>query len=118
VIADAQRGDVFAGTYRRVPGEPQRWEPVAPIAIVGGSAWLPALGEGAAVSGPGLARFADLVAPGCRVLAASAWTPRARVVAQIGAQALARGERADCAALEPFYLRRSSAEERAEPGAP
>jgi tRNA A37 threonylcarbamoyladenosine modification protein TsaB len=48
-------------------------------------------------------------------LPSECWIPRARLVAQLGLEQLQRGETADCASLVPFYLRRSTAEERAAP---
>jgi hypothetical protein len=69
-------------------------------------------GPGDVLSGPGLAVYAVNVPAACRQLPADCWTPRARVVAQLGLEQLARGQAADCATLVPFYLRRSAAEER------
>ena len=74
--------------------------------------WFAERAPGEVISGPGLAAFAQFVPPGCRQLPAEAWTPRSRVIAQLGLAQLKRGDAADCATLVPFYLRRSAAEER------
>jgi len=113
VIADAQRGDLFVGTYLRSPAGD--WLRKDAPTIVAAQEWLATLREEDVVTGPGLAavdrrpEFARW-----RSLPESAWTPSARTIAQIGARQIAEGRLADCATLEPFYLRRSAAEERAD----
>jgi tRNA threonylcarbamoyladenosine biosynthesis protein TsaB len=119
VITDAQRGDLFVGTYRRAAeGD---WLRESPLAIVGGEGWFAGLRTGDVVTGPGLATWRDghdassnPPATAWRGLPESVWTPSARAVAVIGARQIARGVVADCETLEPFYLRRSAAEERAD----
>jgi tRNA threonylcarbamoyladenosine biosynthesis protein TsaB len=114
VIADAQRGDLFVGTYQR--SSEGDWIRKDPPTIVLAREWVAALQAGDVVSGPGLAAVDRSPASATwRSLPESAWTPSARTVAQIGARQIARGLLADCATLEPFYLRRSAAEERADP---
>jgi tRNA threonylcarbamoyladenosine biosynthesis protein TsaB len=108
VIADAQRGDVYLGTYRRSSEE--EWIRDGPIAIVAAKTWLAVQSADETVTGPGLATYRDLAS--CRVLPAVFWLPNARTIARIGARQIERGELADCASLEPFYLRASAAEER------
>jgi tRNA threonylcarbamoyladenosine biosynthesis protein TsaB len=119
VISDAQRGDLFVGTYRRTANGD--WLREAPLAIVAGEAWFARLQAGGVVTGPGLATWREArdASPNppetaWRDLPESVWTPSARAVAEIGARQIARGLVADCATLEPFYLRRSAAEERAD----
>ncbi len=119
VITDAQRGDLFVGTYRRTAeGD---WLREGPLAIAAGEAWFAGLRAGDVVTGPGLAKWREAhdaspnpPATAWRGLPESVWTPSARAVAAIGARQIARGLVADCATLEPFYLRRSAAEERAD----
>ncbi len=112
VIVDAQRGDVFLATYRRSAGN--EWTRERPVAVVAARTWIEGLSAGDAVTGPGLSVYGDRVPPQCQKLSESAWIPSARNIAQIGARQIARGELADCATLEPLYIRRSSAEERAD----
>jgi tRNA threonylcarbamoyladenosine biosynthesis protein TsaB len=109
VLADALRGDAYVASYERVDGT---WTAQTPPALAGAAAWLAERQPGDVLSGPGLAVYATHVAQECRQLPADCSTPRARVVAQLGLEQLVRGEAADCAALVPFYLRRSAAEER------
>jgi tRNA threonylcarbamoyladenosine biosynthesis protein TsaB len=108
VIADAQRGDVYLGTYRRSPEE--EWIREGPITIVAAKMWVAARSPEEAITGPGLATCHEVVS--CQVLPPAWWLPTARTIAQIGARQIERGELADCASLEPFYLRASAAEEK------
>jgi tRNA threonylcarbamoyladenosine biosynthesis protein TsaB len=112
VIADAQRGDLFAGTYRRVSATD--WDCEHPPAIVSADTWIATLAEGDVILGPALATYRLQVPGRCRQLPPSDWNPSARNVAEIGARQIERGLVADVEHLEPRYLRRSAAEERAE----
>ncbi len=109
VLADALRGDAYVASYERIDGS---WTAQVPPALAVAAAWLDERRPGDVISGPGLAVYAANVPPACRQLPADCWTPRARIVAQLGLEQLARGQAADCATLVPFYLRRSAAEER------
>jgi tRNA threonylcarbamoyladenosine biosynthesis protein TsaB len=109
VVADALRGDAYVASYGFHDGT---WTTEQPPTIAAAQTWLAERTPGGVISGPGLATYAQFVPPGCRQLPAEAWTPRARVVAQLGLVQLERGDAADCATLVPFYLRRSAAEER------
>jgi tRNA threonylcarbamoyladenosine biosynthesis protein TsaB len=109
VIADALRGDVYASTYRLDDGI---WTVEQPPAIAPEATWLAARAAGDVISGTGLSVYAQFVPAECRQLPPTCWTPHARVIAQLGLGQLERGDRADCATLVPFYLRRSAAEER------
>jgi tRNA threonylcarbamoyladenosine biosynthesis protein TsaB len=109
VIADALRGDAYVATYRLSDGF---WTTEHAPTIAAAQPWLAERAPGDVISGPGLASYADFVPQACRQLPAEAWTPRAPVIARLGLEQLERGDRADCATLVPFYLRRSAAEER------
>jgi tRNA threonylcarbamoyladenosine biosynthesis protein TsaB len=113
VIADAQRGDLFVGTYHRTSDGD--WVREGPPTILAAASWIAALGKGEIVTGPGLAAIRQSETAAWRSLPETAWTPSAHAVAAIGARQIARGLLANCATLEPFYLRRSAAEERADP---
>jgi tRNA threonylcarbamoyladenosine biosynthesis protein TsaB len=113
VMADAQRGDLFVGTYRRRSHE--EWIREGPLTIVSADRWLAERSPGDVLSGPGLAIHAARLPGNCRLLPPPACTPQARVIAQIGWRHAERGQIADCAGLEPFYLRQSAAEERSGP---
>jgi tRNA threonylcarbamoyladenosine biosynthesis protein TsaB len=109
VMADALRGDAYVATYRFSGGV---WSTEQPPAIAAAEAWLADRRAGEVISGPGLAVYAQSVPPACRQLPAENWTPRAPVIAQLGLLQLESGDVADVASVEPFYLRRSAAEER------
>lgn len=113
VIADAQRNELFVGTYRRdAHGDVHR---EGPIRIESTDAWLCSLRPGDFVAGPGLVRTGQ---PAGRftVLTQQSISPRAETIARLGEAQHKRRELADLWELEPFYLRRSAAEERAEQG--
>jgi tRNA threonylcarbamoyladenosine biosynthesis protein TsaB len=112
VIADAQRGDLFVGDYRRK--SPVEWSRERPPRIVRAEDWFAALTNPDIVSGPGLEPY---LANGPKVwqsLPQKAWTPLAGQVAAIGARQIERGLTAEVATLEPLYLRQSAAEEKAD----
>ena len=64
------------------------------------------------VLGDALAKYrAAFERPGVVLLDEDLWRPRATVVARLGAERFAAGERQDLHSLEPLYLRRPEAEE-------
>lgn len=115
VVGDGQRGDLYVGRYERLDGA--RWSRPDEIEICPADRWLSSLTKSDVVSGPGLARHAVEAASRCRVLPPELCDPQAGTVALLGAAAAMRGEFADLWTLEPFYLRRSGAEEKADAAA-
>ncbi len=117
VIADALRGDLFAGHYERhATGQ---WIGSGEVRVVRAEDWAAELTDSCMVSGPGLEKFSALTAGRCPVLPAEFWVPSAANIARLGAQSLAAGRSADPWDIEPLYLRRSSAEvqwEKLHPG--
>ena len=113
-VSDAQREQLFVGDYKRVSGD--IWNRHADIIIEDNDAWmekLPAFAaESFAVTGPGLAKVADRIPHQVIVLDPTDWHPRASHVGIIGEQKADRSEFADAFTLEPFYLRKSAAEEK------
>ena len=113
-IADAQRDEVFVGRYLRAANGD--WDRVGEVVIRSNEAFIAEAVERAnasfAVTGPGLLKVAELLPPSIRKLAPEQWHPRASIVAQIGERMAARGEFSDAAEFEPFYLRKSAAEEK------
>jgi tRNA threonylcarbamoyladenosine biosynthesis protein TsaB len=116
VISDAQRGDVFTGTYER--STESRWNGSSPPVIVAAQTWLEARGPNDVLSGPALSLHGQHAPVSCRVLSEPMWIPRAGTIARIGMRQIQEGGLADCMTLEPFYLRRSAAEERIDPSQP
>ncbi len=82
--------------------------------------WLADRAADAWVSGPGLHRWAARLPIGVPAANAGLWDPQAESLLRLGLARYAAGERDDPFALEPLYLRASSAEEqqRAKQGAP
>jgi tRNA threonylcarbamoyladenosine biosynthesis protein TsaB len=108
VIADAQRGDLFVGRYElNASGQ---WMRLGEVQACRAEDWAGELTDRHTVSGPGLEKFGGLIAGKCRALTAEFWVPNAVQIAQLGAKLFADGETADPWAVEPLYLRRSSAE--------
>ena len=110
VIDLAQRGELFVGEYRRTE---DRWLRVGEITIEPAEAWAAAKRPQLRVVGPGLGRLRGSLFPEVACLPVEYDTPQARHVATIGARQLREGQTVDCWSLEPFYLRRSAAEEKA-----
>ena len=116
VVSDAQREQLFVSRFRRQ--SEHWWEPAGPIEIVDCEAWCVDVAKQAAdtfaVAGPGLRKVTDELSPSVRCLPEDRWTPRAAHVAHIAERLAADSRFADPFELEPFYLRKSSAEEKRE----
>lgn len=110
VVDLAQRGELFVGEYQRAA---DRWERVGDITIEPAEAYAAALKTDLRVVGPGLTRLRGSLFPEEVCLPPELDTPAARHIASIGTRQLAAGHTVDCWSLEPFYLRRSAAEEKA-----
>ncbi len=114
VVGDGQRGDLYVGQYEQTPGG--EWMRPDEIRIQPADDWLASLTGRDVASGPGLARHANEAASRCRVLPPDVRDPQARTIAALGAEGAVGGAFADLWSLEPFYLRRSGAEEKADAG--
>ncbi len=112
VIADAQRGDLFVADYQRKSNV--EWDRDLPPRIVRADEWFHSLTDRDVVSGPGLRPYSPAGPTVWRSLPESAWLPSARVVAEIGARHIQQEFTANVATLEPLYVRRSAAEEKAD----
>lgn len=117
VIADAQREDVFAGEFHRTSDH--TWEACGKVRLMDAAGYAAALPPGVVVTGPGvekLSRFRpqDASRREFRGLPQEYWRPTATAVAEIGKALAARGKFTDAWTLEPFYLRKSAAEEKWE----
>lgn len=109
-VVDAQRGEVFAADYRWNPSTQLR-EAVSELRIVAADQ----LSTETPLSGPGLTKLRERLPAGCLLTDSDLWQPAAGTVARIGQQQLLQGAVADLIALEPVYVRRSYAEEKAQP---
>ena len=118
VVSDAQRGDLFVGHY--VIGDLANG-PIRQSAIVIESAELfgqrlqslATTRSGIAISGPAAGGLQAVLPETVRVLAPDFQHPRAEFIAELGERQALAGELSDPWQLEPFYLRRSAAEEKA-----
>lgn len=109
VVSDAQRGEVFFGEYTITDSRPH---PLTEVQIVSVEKARALLMPQSVLTGPGLVKYGAEFAGVCRVADESIWSPQAGVVARLSQAALATGNIADPWKLEPFYLRRSAAEEK------
>ena len=114
VIADAQREQLFLGQFLRAGnGPPQR---AGEIEIIDFEAFCELAGRllaaDFAVTGPGTSRIEDVLPEFVEVVTPDLRTPSAAHVAAIGERLALDGEEADPSTLEPFYIRRSSAEDK------
>ena len=115
VIDDAQRGDLYVGRYvRRDDGAFHR---DGPIATTNAESWCRRRSPSDCISGPGVERFEGYLPAGVRCLPPEYRFPTARSVARLAERRVAQGETDDFWTLEPFYLRKSAAEEKWESSA-
>jgi len=113
VVADAQRGDLYAADFARDrPGGPLRRS--SPTRIESVLRWVAGLeGQGPVTAmGPGLGRVTAALPASVSVAGASDSHPRGEILAALAREALDSGRRDDPWFLEPLYLRRSAAEDQ------
>jgi tRNA threonylcarbamoyladenosine biosynthesis protein TsaB len=104
VVADAQQDRVYVQRY-------ERGAATAPLTIRTAAEWL-AGAPAPWVSGPGLRPYRDRLPACTRAVEESLWEPRPEGLLALGLRRLRAGERDDPFAVEPLYLRPSSAEEQ------
>lgn len=118
VVSDAQRGELFVGRYLLTDSGtgPQRQ---GEIVIEPAELFCERIQQAAssrtdlAVSGPAAGTLLFSSSAAVRILPEELRHPRAEFVAELGEQQVLAGELCDPWQLEPFYLRRSAAEEKA-----
>jgi tRNA threonylcarbamoyladenosine biosynthesis protein TsaB len=110
VIGDALQGKLFSRDYsRNAAGE---WEPAGSLAIVPAADWLASLRPGSWVSGPSAASVAERLPSGVGIVEIEQREPRPADLLHV-AQHNEWAVTTDMWTAEPFYLRGSSAEEKA-----
>ena len=110
VIADALKGQVYIQRFdRAAPG----WVPVQELRIGAAYGWLNSLAAGAHVSGPGVDAYDARIPPDCPRVAGGDRLPRVESLLAVGLRVPSLS-REELFALEPLYLRGSSAEEKAK----
>ena len=110
-LIDAQRGDVYATLYGRPDSGGERTV-LTPTHVVPFADWLERLAADEVASGPILSRFGKQVQDATRLVAEEQWQPMAANVAQIAACRDVAASEDDCIQMVPFYIRKSSAEEK------
>ncbi|HEY7153891.1 MAG TPA: tRNA (adenosine(37)-N6)-threonylcarbamoyltransferase complex dimerization subunit type 1 TsaB [Gemmataceae bacterium] len=109
VFADAQQDKIYVQPFAR---SEEGWRPLSELAIRPFADWLAAREADTAVMGPGLRKWAARLPAEVPLVDASLWEPRSASLLRIGLTRYLAGERDDPWALEPLYLRPSSAEEQ------
>ena len=119
IVSDAQRDDLFLGVYEVTKADAdsdQVWLRSGSIEIVNAEAWAHGLasrsGDGFAIAGPGIEKAAEFLPEGIRQLDRACAEPSASTIARLGEQLAVQGQLADPMTVEPFYLRKSAAEEK------
>jgi tRNA threonylcarbamoyladenosine biosynthesis protein TsaB len=111
VIADAQRGDVFAADFARsAPGA--RLIRLTPTHVQPAVDWRAGLPPDAFVLGPAVERWRQLLSLLATPEDPAANHPRGPELLALALETIAAGRREDPWLLEPIYLRRSAAEDQ------
>lgn len=108
VVADGLKGTLFRRDYRR--DEIAGWQPGGPLGIVAADDWLAGLRPGTLVSGPMAVALEGRLPADVRVATGPGPRPADLLTA---ARTLPWAVTTDVWTAEPFYLRGSSAEEKA-----
>ena len=106
-VIDAQRGEMFAGTYAIEASSGTR-RLLAPVHV----ATQEMLSTEFPLTGPGLLKLRPDVAVSHQLLDESLWSPTASEVAQLGWRLAESGQTSCPETLEPVYIRLSYAEEK------
>jgi len=109
VIADALQGQIYLQRFGRSVGG---WSAADELRIDRVEDWLPQVTAGAWVSGPGVKPYTERIPPMFPLVPEVDREPRVESVFAVGAK-LPALSREEMFALEPLYLRGSSAEEKA-----
>jgi tRNA threonylcarbamoyladenosine biosynthesis protein TsaB len=109
VIADAQKDLVYLQAFT-CTGE--AWLPAGDLVIRPFAEWLRDRRIDAWVSGPGLLKWRSQVPGSVPCIETEDWAPRVESLLALGLGRYTANERDDVFALEPLYLRASSAEEQ------
>ena len=113
VVADAQQGKVYVERFERLAADAP-FQSRQPLCIRPFAEWLALVAPPMWASGPGLRIQEGRFPEGVRVAPPSCWDPKPETLLQLGLARYVKGDRDDFWALEPLYLRPSSAEEQWE----
>jgi len=115
-VIDAQRGELYCGTFLRSAAG--AIEPTAAIEILSVEQWIASLSAGCVVTGPALVKLDEQVQAaaatrGAQIAPRASWHPTAEAIGRLAFARHTAGARGDVWQLAPLYLRRSAAEEKA-----
>ena len=110
ILADAQQQLAYWQPFQRRPNEKPR--ALADLAIVPLAVWLARRAVGASVSGPGVDKYDKEIPTDVSRVAPEFRNPSLATLLELGFEQFQAGQFADPWALEPLYLRPSSAEEK------
>lgn len=110
IIGDAQQEKLYVQRFLR-PSAAQPLGATSPLGIEPFVTWQASLAKTSWVNGPGLEKFGKLLSHDA-IAPPEAWYPQAQSLLQLALARLERGEKDDAFAVEPLYLRPSSAEEK------
>lgn len=110
VISDALQGQVYAQRFARVANG---WQASSPLRILAVGEFVAELAEGEWLSGPGVAVYEGQLSSAHSRVAEADREPRVESVLAVGLR-LQPLTKEELFALEPLYLRGSSAEEKAK----
>ena len=110
VIADALQNQIYTKQFVQNEGE---WSAANELRIVPVEEWINSAVSGMWITGPGVKVYVDRIPQTCPIVPESDREPRVESVYTVGVK-LAPLSRVEMFALEPLYLRGSSAEEKAK----
>jgi tRNA threonylcarbamoyladenosine biosynthesis protein TsaB len=110
VILNAQREELFIGSFLRASSG--SWIETQPLRIERADRWLETLQPEDVVTGPGVEPLRSQLSQKCKVLSQEFSEPRAVWVGRVGLELIAAGQSTTCWDLEPYYVRKSAAEEK------
>jgi tRNA threonylcarbamoyladenosine biosynthesis protein TsaB len=111
VIADAQQGNVYTQTFQR-DLQAGAWRAAAPLAIEPLRDWLARRSPTTWVTGPGLLNHAQSLGAAHRQVPSQFWLPKLEPLLESGVDRGTPLSATEVMALEPLYLRPSSAEQK------
>ncbi len=111
VIDDALRGDVYAGAYQQ--SQSGEWVCQTSSRLMSLETFKRQVKAGEPVTGPGVTKLLDDL-QGLNLVDETDRIPHARQIALIGEKRIQSGECDDYWTVEPHYMRRSAAEEKAD----
>lgn len=109
IVLDAGRRQFYAGMFRVEQSGKTTW--AGETQLVDYDDWLATLANEDCVSGPGLTKIKTSIPPAVAIIQEKHWMPTATSVGRIGVIRHQAGYKEDLWKLEPFYLRKSAAEE-------